>query len=84
VPTARERNKVLRDLAAEKKNRFMQSFVANTIASITLNVFDGSHTECLTDNYLKLKLKGQHQANRWLQVRAVKSEADALMGELVA
>jgi threonylcarbamoyladenosine tRNA methylthiotransferase MtaB len=84
VATARERNKVLRDLATEKKNRFMQSFVANTIASITLNVFDGSHTECLTDNYLKLKLRGQHPANRWLQVRAVKAGADALMGELVA
>ncbi|MGH9499459.1 MAG: tRNA (N(6)-L-threonylcarbamoyladenosine(37)-C(2))-methylthiotransferase MtaB [Terriglobales bacterium] len=79
---ARRRNQVLREVAAEKKQAFLQSFVGKTIASITLNVFDGSHTECLTDNYLRLKLRGQHKANCWLQVRAMKSETDALMGEL--
>jgi threonylcarbamoyladenosine tRNA methylthiotransferase MtaB len=78
---AQERNKVLRDLAAQKKKAFMQSFVGKTVASITLNVFDGTHTECLTDNYLKLKLAGEHTPNRWSLVKVAKAEPDALVGE---
>jgi threonylcarbamoyladenosine tRNA methylthiotransferase MtaB len=67
VPTnvARARNKVLRDLAAQKKLAFMQSFVEKTVEAITLNVFDGTHTGCLTDNFLPLRMQGRHQANRW-------------------
>jgi hypothetical protein len=72
----------LRDLAAEKKLAFMRSFVGKTVETITLSGFDGTHTECLTDNYLKLKLMGRHAPNRWSQVRAMKSDADALVGEL--
>jgi threonylcarbamoyladenosine tRNA methylthiotransferase MtaB len=80
---AQERNKILRDLAAQKKKAFMQSFVGKTVACITLNVFDGIHTECLTDNYIKLKLAGEHPSNRWSQVKVAKAEPDALVGELV-
>jgi threonylcarbamoyladenosine tRNA methylthiotransferase MtaB len=71
VPTnvARARNKVLRDLAAEKKLAFMNSFVGKTLEAITLNLFDGTHTDCLTDNYLPLRMPGQHQANRWIRVQ---------------
>jgi threonylcarbamoyladenosine tRNA methylthiotransferase MtaB len=64
---ARGRNKALRDLAAEKKLAFMKSFVGKTVEAITLNVFDGIHTECLTDNYLPLCMRGRHEANRWIQ-----------------
>ena len=80
---AQERNKTLRDLAAQKKKAFMQSFVGKTVASITLNVFDGTHTECLTDNYLKFKLAGEHTPNRWSQMKVANAEPDALVGELV-
>jgi len=84
VPThvARERNRVLRDLSSEKKLEFIRWFVGKTVEAITLSGFDGTHTECLTDNYLRLKLSGKHAPNCWLQVRAVKSDADALVGEL--
>jgi len=80
VPVARERNRVLRELAAEKKLAFMQSFIGKEVGAITLNVFDGTHTECLTDNFLKLKLPGQHEPNQWIRakVEAVSS------GELAA
>jgi threonylcarbamoyladenosine tRNA methylthiotransferase MtaB len=37
VHVARERNKILRDLAAGKKQRFMQSFVGKKLEAITLN-----------------------------------------------
>jgi MiaB/RimO family radical SAM methylthiotransferase len=132
VRVARERNGVLRELAAEKKLRFMRSFVGKTVEAITLGsssedrvadlsrrgmrqekdsnagrarfavvpervddsvvgtagsralpgVFDGSYDfssigfiNAMTENYLKLRLAGRHQANRW--VRAV---VDAVQG----
>ena len=69
VRVARERNRILRDLAAAKKLAFMQAFVGSTLEAITLNVFDGEWTEAVTDNYLKLRLKGSHPANRWVNAR---------------
>jgi threonylcarbamoyladenosine tRNA methylthiotransferase MtaB len=80
VEVARKRNHALRELAAEKKQAFMQSFVGKNIAAITLNVCDGEHTECLTDNYLKLSLPGKHEANRWLTIRVAEANSEALVG----
>jgi threonylcarbamoyladenosine tRNA methylthiotransferase MtaB len=73
-PVARDRNRVLRELASAKKLAFMQSFVGKTIEAITLkNEECGAgdsarepHTEGLTHNYLKLRLQGHHAPNRWL------------------
>src|SRR5947207_12100722 len=71
VRVARERNRILRELAAKKKQAFMREFVGQKIEAITLNVTsetaDGICTEALTDNYLKLKLRGHHSANQWLR-----------------
>jgi threonylcarbamoyladenosine tRNA methylthiotransferase MtaB len=73
VQVARERNKILRELAAEKKHSFMQSFIGKPVEAITLNVTrnnsDIEFTEALTDNYQKLYLKGRHQPNRWIAAR---------------
>lgn len=84
VHVARERNRILRELAAEKKLAFMWSFVGKTVEAITLNVIgtdaDGEFTEALTANYLKLRLRGRHEPNRW-QTVAVK---DVLAGALVS
>jgi len=70
VHVARERNRILRELASEKKLAFMRSFIGQTLEAITLNVVgsdaDGEFTEALTDNYLKLRLRGRHEANQWL------------------
>ncbi|MGA9306518.1 MAG: tRNA (N(6)-L-threonylcarbamoyladenosine(37)-C(2))-methylthiotransferase MtaB [Candidatus Sulfotelmatobacter sp.] len=77
VHVARERNKILRDLAAEKKLAFMQSFIGKPLDAITLNVThnnsDGEFTEALTDNYQKLYLRGCHEPNRWItaQIKGV-------------
>jgi threonylcarbamoyladenosine tRNA methylthiotransferase MtaB len=79
VQIARERNQILRDLAAEKKLAFMRAFVGRTAEAITLNVFDGEATEALTDNYLKLRLQGQHETNQWVRARAEQVEAGALI-----
>jgi threonylcarbamoyladenosine tRNA methylthiotransferase MtaB len=79
VHTARERNRILRDLAAGKKLAFMQAFVGKTAEAITLNAFDGESTEALTDNYLKLRLQGEHQANRWVKTQVEQVAAGALI-----
>ena len=77
---AHERNRVLRELAAQKKLAFQRSFVGKTLEAITLSTYDGECTEALSDNYLKLRLAGRHEANQWLTVRIKSASA----GELLA
>jgi threonylcarbamoyladenosine tRNA methylthiotransferase MtaB len=73
VHIARERNRMLRELASKKKLAFMRLFISKSLEAITLNAIgndsEGAYTECLTDNYLKLRLRGSHQANRWQNVK---------------
>ena len=82
VQVARERNRILRELAAEKKHAFMQSFVGREVEAITLTHFDGEYTEALTDNYLKLMVRSQHEANQLMRVPVRSVETDALVGSL--
>ncbi len=42
VPIARDRNRILRELAAEKKHAFMRSFIGKTVETITLNSYSAS------------------------------------------
>ncbi len=80
VQVARDRNRVLRELAAQKKRAFQQSFVARTVEAITLSACDGERTEALTDNYQKLWLRGRHEANRWVRARVESVGEDGLNG----
>jgi threonylcarbamoyladenosine tRNA methylthiotransferase MtaB len=86
VPThiARERNKILRDLAAAKKQTFMQSFIGKQLSAITLSTSsdgpDGEFTEGLTDNYQQLYLKGRHAPNRWITAHIEGVESGAFLG----
>ncbi len=86
VHVARERNKVLRDLAAQKKLAFMQSFIGKTLEAITLSTTEisssGDHTEALTDNYQKLYLKGRHAPNQWLSMEIDAVEDGAFLASL--
>ncbi|MGA7752939.1 MAG: tRNA (N(6)-L-threonylcarbamoyladenosine(37)-C(2))-methylthiotransferase MtaB, partial [Candidatus Sulfotelmatobacter sp.] len=85
VHLARERNRILRELAAEKKLAFMRGFVGKSLDAITLNVTgndaDGEFTEALTDNYLKLRLRGRHEANLWQTASVQNVLAGSLTGE---
>ncbi len=87
VHIARERNRILRELAAEKKLTFMRSFVGKTVEAITLNVVgsdaDGEFTEALTENYLKLRLRGLHVSNQWMRARVQDVVAGSLGGKAV-
>ena len=86
VHLARERNRMLRELASEKKLAFMRSFVGRSLEAITLNVVghdnSGEFTEALTDNYLKLRLRGRHDPNCWT-LTSIKDVIDGvLVGEV--
>ncbi|HET8826885.1 MAG TPA: MiaB/RimO family radical SAM methylthiotransferase [Terriglobales bacterium] len=86
VHIARERNRVLRELAAEKKLEFMRSFIGRELQAITLNVASederGLWTEALTDNYLKMRIRGTLEANQWLAAHVVDVENGELSGLL--
>jgi len=77
----RDRNRVLRDLAAEKKRAFMQSLVGQTVSTITLSVFEEGRTDTLTDNYQKLWLEGRHPANQILSAQVRELADDSLVGD---
>ena len=83
VAVARERNRVLREIASKKKAAFMRSLVGTVVEAITLQTGNTEFTEALTDNYLKMKIFGQHDANRWMDVRVVGMNGEILMGNAV-
>jgi threonylcarbamoyladenosine tRNA methylthiotransferase MtaB len=79
----RERNRILRELAAEKNRRFRESFVGGELQAITLSRGGEGWTEALTDNYLKLELAGAHAPNQWLRVRVEGLSGDGLRGRML-
>ncbi len=93
VHVARERNRILRELAAEKKLAFMRGFVGKGVDAITLGTCGEGrlarpaersealdYTEALTDNYLKLRLRGSHEPNRWQRAQIEDVVDGALVG----
>jgi threonylcarbamoyladenosine tRNA methylthiotransferase MtaB len=84
VNVARDRNRILRELGAEKKLGFMRSFVGRGVDAITLNVIsedsDGPWTQALTDNYLKMKLRGRHESNQWARAQVLDVTDGQLLG----
>jgi threonylcarbamoyladenosine tRNA methylthiotransferase MtaB len=80
VALARERNGVLRELAAQKKISFMRSLVGTKVQAITLQAGSADFTEALTDNYLKGRITGRHNSNRWLDVQIESAQGDFLFG----
>ena len=84
IHIARERNRILRDLAAGKKLAFMNNFVGQPIETITLNLSgsdqEGEYTQGLTDNYLPIRVKGNHPPNRWIPARVERVLDGALRG----
>ena len=129
VHVSRDRNRVLRELGAEKKRAFMCSFIGRQVDAIALadgasryassvgnrevnslarsararpsalpnpghqnlvgtarsRALPGSLTctAALTDNYLKLQLRGKHEPNRWLRVLVESVEGETLWGAVL-
>ena len=76
----RERNRILRELAARKKRSFQQQFIGHELQAITLTNFENGRTEALSDNYQKLWLKGRHDSNLLVTPRIIGIDSDALIG----
>ena len=81
VHVARERNRVLRDLAAEKNLAFRRRFIGQTLDVITLQAGDEEWTEALSDNYLKVEITGRHAANRIVSVTVSAATVEGLVAE---
>jgi threonylcarbamoyladenosine tRNA methylthiotransferase MtaB len=65
MPVRKQRNKVLRDLAAQKNLEFRQSMLGRTLSAVTL----GEESMALTSNYLKVELSTPRPANRLADLR---------------
>jgi threonylcarbamoyladenosine tRNA methylthiotransferase MtaB len=80
VRLARERNRELREIAGAKKRAFARALVGATVEAITLHARSGNFTEALTDNYLKMRVAGDLEANRWLRVLVEGTDCESLLG----
>jgi threonylcarbamoyladenosine tRNA methylthiotransferase MtaB len=65
MPVRKERNRILRDLAAAKNREFRERMVGRTLSGVTLH---GTGT-ALTDNYLKVSLAGYREPNELVDLR---------------
>lgn len=79
----RERNRILRELAARKKREFQEQFIGRGLQAITLTNFENGRTEALTDNYQKMWIDGRWEANRLLLVRVDSIKGDSLVGTIL-
>jgi threonylcarbamoyladenosine tRNA methylthiotransferase MtaB len=80
VAIARERNRVLREIAAEKQGAFRRSLVGTVIEAITLQSGNEASTDALTDNYLKIQVRGKLASNQWMKFELQGIEGGALIG----
>jgi len=80
VRVARERNRILREMAAEKNRKFRESLVGQTLEAITLERGDSESTEAMTDNYLKMRLKGRLEPNQWVRAVVQGAPGEGLIG----
>jgi threonylcarbamoyladenosine tRNA methylthiotransferase MtaB len=65
VPARKERNRVLRELAADKNRAFRESMVGKTVSAVTLHEAGAA----LTENYLKVELASAREANLLVDLR---------------
>ena len=75
---SKQRIAILREIITPKKLAFARSFIGKTLPAITLRNSAHDTSNAITDNYLKLRLTGRYEANRWIQVR-MEGEADGIL-----
>jgi threonylcarbamoyladenosine tRNA methylthiotransferase MtaB len=80
VAVARERNRVLREMASQKKAAFVRSLVRTAVEAITLQSGGADFTEALTENYLKMKITGRQEPNRWMTLNIEGVDGEMLIG----
>jgi len=80
VNVARERNRMLRELAAEKNLAFRKNFIGRSLNVITLQTGGDNWAEALSDNYLQVRIAGQRAANQMLTVAVTGCSDESLVG----
>jgi threonylcarbamoyladenosine tRNA methylthiotransferase MtaB len=77
MPVRKERNRVLRELAAARNGAFRERMVGKTLSAVTLAVKTTGQEACptgdslvaLTENYLKVELTRPREANRIVELK---------------
>jgi len=64
VPVRKERNRILRELAAEKNLEFRRRMVGRTLSAVTLE----QRGNALSENYLKIELASPREPNQLVDV----------------
>ena len=82
VHIARERNRILRELAAEKNLEFRESFIGRSLEVITLQTGGDGWTEALSDNFLKVKVFGKHTPNFHMATLISEAKGESLVGRI--
>ncbi|HXW56099.1 MAG TPA: tRNA (N(6)-L-threonylcarbamoyladenosine(37)-C(2))-methylthiotransferase MtaB [Candidatus Cybelea sp.] len=72
----RRRARALRSLGEEKARRFRASESLQVERGLTLSRQGDDWTECLTGNYLRVRIPGRYPANHWVDVRVTASVSE--------
>jgi len=84
APAVRERMNALRALIEEKSRAFRTRFVDRTLSAVTIEPLPGGATLAMTDNFLKLELRGDLPANRMVTAVFTGLAPDGLCGTVEA
>jgi threonylcarbamoyladenosine tRNA methylthiotransferase MtaB len=72
----RDRARALRAVGEQKAREFRASQAGQLTHALTLARSTESFTEALTPNYLKVRIAGRHERNRWHELRLTENPED--------
>jgi len=75
APVIRDRARALRALSQVKSAQFRAAQAGRRLRAITLARGGNDWTEALTSNYLRVRIKGRHPANRWCEAEIFPDQA---------
>ena len=78
MPVRKERNRILRELAATKHAAFLSTMIGRHLSVVTL---DGG-TSALSDNFIKVKLLQDTESRRIREVTILAAEKEVLTGSV--
>lgn len=77
----RERARALRAIGEQKAREFRASQAGQLTRALTLARSTESFTEALTPNYLRVRIAGLHERNRWHEIRLTPNVEDVLTSD---
>ena len=84
APVKRERNRILRELAAQKGATFRRSLVGRTLCVVTLEEPSACGSVGLSDNYVKVLIPEELiPPNQIVEIRASGVQGEFVIGECI-